>query len=104
MDNHRLGIGGGWAYDFQIMGHHLAAGIQAQLGYLMPRDVAKNFDSANPVFDEFPDSVHVQTGEVLSGSAGFQTNNPGYPGFGSAGWLYGAGFWFKTGFGPGAQD
>jgi hypothetical protein len=33
-----------------------------------------------------------------------QTNNPGHPGFGSDGWLFGAGVWLKSGFGGNEEE
>ena len=42
--------------------------------------------------DEVPDgSVFSTTGKNVPGSAGLQTNNPGWPGFSSAGWVWGGG-------------
>jgi long-chain fatty acid transport protein len=41
--------------------------------------------------DELPDnSVFASTRDPVAGAAGLQTNNPGWPGFGSEGWVYGA--------------
>ena len=60
---------------------------------LLTREVQKRADAANPVLDEVPDeAVDRVTGMPLEGAAGLQTNNPGYPGFSSGGWLAGAGF------------
>jgi len=53
--------------------------------------VTKRADAAHPVLDEFPDSVDLRTNESIAASAGLQTNNPGYPGFSSEGWLMGIG-------------
>jgi hypothetical protein len=44
------------------------------------------------VLDEFPDnSIDVRTNQPVAASAGLQTNNPGYPGFTSTGYMLGAG-------------
>ena len=40
--------------------------------------------------DEVPDdAVDGQLGDPIAGRDGLQTNNPGFPGFGSEGWLLG---------------
>ena len=42
------------------------------------------------IVDEVPDgAVASGTREAISGSRGLQTNNPGWPGFGAAGWVFG---------------
>jgi hypothetical protein len=40
------------------------------------------------VLDEVPDDAQVG-GAPLAGSEGLQTNNPGWPGFVSSGWIFG---------------
>ena len=41
---------------------------------------------------EIPDdAIDGQLGEPIPGRSGVQTNNPGFPGFGSEGWIVGAG-------------
>ncbi len=68
--------------------------------------VANSYGKGGTVVDEFPDSVSdpfnpekpAQDGDpdpVVQQSAGFQTNNPGYPGFTSSGALYNIGLWIK---------
>jgi hypothetical protein len=42
------------------------------------------------VQDEVPDNS-ILNGQPLAGAQGLQTNNPGWPGFGSQGWLLGGG-------------
>jgi hypothetical protein len=51
--------------------------------------------------DEFPSSIDGRTGVPIPQSAGLQTNNPGYPGFSSEGWLFGAGVSITARFGSG---
>ncbi len=42
------------------------------------------------ITDEVPDGSRFgSTGEAVVGSRGLQTNNPGWPGFGESGWVYG---------------
>ena len=44
------------------------------------------------ITDELPNgSVFSTTGKAVPGSAGLQTNNPGWPGFASEGWVWGVG-------------
>ena len=54
----------------------------------LERSHFKRADASNPVIDEFPDAVDVQTGEVIEESAGLQTNNPGFPGFEHGAWVF----------------
>jgi hypothetical protein len=48
------------------------------------------------VVDEFPESVDLMTGETLADAVGFQSNNPGYPGYASEGWLFTFGASIRT--------
>ena len=41
------------------------------------------------VKDEVPDDAQI-SGDPVGGASGLQTNNPGWPGFGSEGWIVGA--------------
>ncbi len=43
------------------------------------------------VIDEVPDDSIDALGQPVAGAAGLQTNNPGFPGFASDGWVFGAG-------------
>jgi hypothetical protein len=47
------------------------------------------------VADEVPDDSQV-AGEPIAGAAGLQTNNPGWPGFGSAGFVLGGGVYVSV--------
>ncbi len=86
VDNHRLAFALGW--ESRAMAHlGITAGLSAQLHWLLPRETVKDLDAANPVFDEYPDSSHIFTGDFIPESAGFQTNNPGFPGFSSDGFI-----------------
>lgn len=91
VDNDRFGIATGYTYHHKIKKYELTVGAQFQCQYLLPRSVLKSADSADPVRDEFPDSTNDDTDEFVAESAGLQTNNPGYPGFSSSGWIMGAG-------------
>jgi hypothetical protein len=58
------------------------------------------------VVDEFPDSEcdpfnpdeNCETGKTMPESVGFQTNNPGYPGYTSSGQIFSGGLWFALYF------
>jgi hypothetical protein len=47
------------------------------------------------VWDEVPDDAQI-SGEPLDGAEGLQTNNPGWPGFESGGWLLGTSVFLKV--------
>lgn len=93
VDNDRLGVGAAWDGRWQVGKRvHLTAGVNLSFQHLFPRSVRKSADAANPVIDEMTDDlVDRETGLPLDGAAGLQTNNPGYPGFSSRGWLINAG-------------
>jgi len=60
---------------------------QAQGHRLLPREDRKDPRAADPVVDELPAAVDPQ-GAPLAASEGLQTNNPGYPGYRSEGWVW----------------
>ena len=77
-------------------GRDLEAGINLFGSYLLPREVSKDPAAANPVIDEFPDdAVDITTNQPAAGALGFQTNNPGYPGWKSTGYMLGAAATFR---------
>ena len=55
---------------------------------LIGRTHTKRADVADPVVDELPDAVDVVSGAPIPESRGLQTNNPGFPGWASEGWLW----------------
>lgn len=61
--------------------------LATRLTRLMPRSHTKRADAKDPVFDEYPDSFDPKTGALIADSVGFQTNNPGFPGYASEGWI-----------------
>jgi long-chain fatty acid transport protein len=87
VDSDRLGAMIGGDVALTIGGVKLRPGVSL-MGYrLVFRHQTK--DDAR-ILDEVPDhSRFAQTGQPLNGSSGLQTNNPGWPGFGSDGWVYG---------------
>jgi long-chain fatty acid transport protein len=99
VDNDRLGFDGGADYAFSLWGTDFRVGAQLQLQRLIPRYQTKLPTPATPdgldhypalVADEVPDNSTLN-GQPLAGAQGLQTNNPGWPGFGSQGWLLGGG-------------
>ena len=87
VDNDRFGVGVGG--DVLL---HLPAvvrpGIQLFADRFIPRSNQKN---PSQLVDELPDgAVYATSLAPVPGSRGLQTNNPGWPGFSSQGWLWGA--------------
>jgi hypothetical protein len=101
VDNDRLGFNGGFEHHFQLFDSWFRAGLQLQLHRLLPRYQKKlsadgsegEAEDAVLVIDEVPDDAvdRSERGEPAAGRKGLQTNNPGWPGFGSEGWLFGGG-------------
>jgi long-chain fatty acid transport protein len=98
VDNDRLGmhLGGNFEWPLPSLEVALRFGAQAQVHVLPERKVQKldprTTASRKPrdqlVVDEWPDdSIDISTGRVIADAAGLQTNNPGWPGFGSRGYL-----------------
>jgi len=99
VDNDRLGGGVGVDYAFTLAHTSMRIGAQALVYWLVPRHQAKLPTPDEPdglnhypalVADELPDNAEV-AGIPVAGSQGLQTNNPGWPGFGSAGAVLGGG-------------
>jgi len=94
VDNHRLAVAAGVGGVTEIFGLRVRGSFQLQAHRLFARSVSKSADAANPVVDEFPDNAvnpTVDPSAFLPEAQGLQTNNPGYPGYSSRGWLFGAG-------------
>jgi long-chain fatty acid transport protein len=85
VDNDRFGIGVGGDILLKLL--KLRPGFQVFGDRFIPRSNQKE-DAL--LVDEVPDGSTVSaTGRPVPGSQGLQTNNPGYPGFSSGGWLWG---------------
>jgi long-chain fatty acid transport protein len=96
VDNSRLVASAGIEGPVKFLGRELEAGFTLYGSYFLPRDVSKDPNAAHPVLDEFPDaSLDLNTGLPAAGAAGLQTNNPGYPGWKSSGFMVGAGATFR---------
>jgi hypothetical protein len=96
VDNSRLVASLGIEGPVRFLGKDLEAGVTLFGSVFLPRDVTKDPNAAHPVLDEYPDTaVDLRTGLPAEGTAGLQTNNPGYPGFKSTGYMVGAGATFR---------
>jgi hypothetical protein len=93
VDNPRLAVSASFETPVSLFGADFGVGAFLHGQLLVAREVSKSPSARNPVFDEVPDNlVDIVSGEPIDGAGGLQTNNPGYPGFSSGGWLAGAGF------------
>jgi hypothetical protein len=87
VDNDRVGLLVGSEYQFPVAGVSLRIGLQAQAQRLLHRYQEK--DDAL-ITDELPDDSRDSITDVpTAGAEGLQTNNPGWPGFASEGWILG---------------
>jgi hypothetical protein len=102
VDNDAFGVGAGVGYDWPIesLGVKVRIGAQAQAHLLRERHQAK-FDPTSSalagrsysqlVWDEWSDHAVDSRPQTIPAAAGLQTNNPGWPGFASSGYLWGGG-------------
>jgi hypothetical protein len=92
VDNSRVMASASIESPVKLLGRDVEAGLYLFGSIFIPRSVDKDANAAHPVVDEFPDNaVNIQTQQPEPSAAGFQTNNPGYPGFSSRGYMLGAG-------------
>ena len=95
VDNDRLGFAAGAHWRFSALGAELRAGPTLQVQRLLSRaqlkTVAPGSGNASLVVDEVPDTAVTSSGAPVANRAGLQTNNPGFPGFKSEGYLLMAG-------------
>ena len=102
VDNDVFGIGAGVGYDVPIesWGIKVRLGAQGQVHLLRERHQSK-IDPTSPaladgrysqlVLDEWSDRAVDSRPQTIPAAQGLQTNNPGWPGFASHGFLLGAG-------------
>jgi long-chain fatty acid transport protein len=104
VDNDRVGADVGVDYAFTFMHTSMRVGAQALFYWLVPRYQTKLPTPNEPdglnhypalVADELPDNA-VNNGLPVPGSQGLQTNNPGWPGFGSEGVVLGGGIYLTV--------
>ncbi len=65
----------------------LSVDFHTQFQILLEREQKKSDTASNSIVDEFPDARDIKTDEPLVESAGLQTNNPGFPGYTSSGFV-----------------
>jgi long-chain fatty acid transport protein len=89
VDNDRFGVSLGADILLDLL--KLRPGIQLFADRFIPRYNKKDDSrTVGGVIDEVPDGSTVSaTGAPVQGAQGLQTNNPGWPGFSSGGWLWG---------------
>jgi hypothetical protein len=104
VDNDRLGLDAGVDYRFTLFGTAMRIGAQLEGHRLLPRYQAKiptptsadgHDHTPTLVADEVPDDGVVGS-QAIAGRQGLQTNNPGWPGFGSDGWIVGGGVYISV--------
>ena len=97
VDNDRISGTLGGEYSVPVMGTNIRFGLQAQVHHLLWRHQQKYDTPTRPdgqvvdperVRDELPDDAQI-SGEPVPSAPGLQTNNPGWPGFSSGGWMLG---------------
>jgi long-chain fatty acid transport protein len=92
VDNARLLVSLGIEGPVKFLGKDLEAGLGLFGSFFLPREVTKDLSrpyAAGGLRDEYPDSA------ADPNSAGLQTNNPGFPGWRSTGYMVGAGATFR---------
>jgi hypothetical protein len=100
VDNDRYGFLLGASYEVPIPKYEASfkVGAQAQVHVLpahsqrkLDPSASSNVPASQRVLDEWPDNtVDVSTGQVIAEAAGLQTNNPGWPGYRSKGFITGS--------------
>jgi long-chain fatty acid transport protein len=104
VDNDRIGAALSMEYAFTIAEVDMKIGGQLQLYRLLERHVTKLAPPASPdgvnrtpqlVTDELPDDAVVGR-NAAPGRTGLQTNNPGWPGYSSLGWVTSGGLNFSV--------
>jgi long-chain fatty acid transport protein len=93
VDGHLGSASLGTSYGFLLLGARARLGVQLQAHHMLPRSVRKlEGEGEHLVRDEVPDDAVGGTPRgPIPGREGLQTNNPGFPGFASQGWLFGGG-------------
>jgi len=96
VDNDRVGMTLGGDFDFRLGGLHFRPGASVSGYALFRRYQAKN-DSL--IRDELPDDTVDRNLDPVPAARGLQTNNPGWPGFASEGWIGSANVWLTLIYG-----
>jgi hypothetical protein len=101
VDSSRVGAITGISGETVVLGASLRGGFFFQAHRLDTRSVTKIAGATNPVIDEFPDNAVDPVADPdlpLPAAQGLQSNNPGYPGFTSRGWIVAAGITAEMSF------
>jgi long-chain fatty acid transport protein len=100
VDNSRLRASLGIEGPVKFLGKDLEVGIGLFGSLLLPREATKDLNRSEAeggLRDEYPDTaIDVRTGLPAQDTAGLQTNNPGFPGWRSWGYMLGAGATFRV--------
>jgi hypothetical protein len=96
VDGDRAGAALAFEERVTVLGTRWGLGLGVGLQRILARTERKSAAAANPVMDEFPESVDLSSGKPLADAVGFQSNNPGYPGYASEGWLFTFGASIRT--------
>jgi long-chain fatty acid transport protein len=96
VDNDRISASGGADRTIKLWGSQFRVGVDLVADHLFYRHVTKFLTPAGNtrddlVQDEVPDDSVDVVGSPVAGAAGLQTNNPGFPGYASSGWILGGG-------------
>jgi hypothetical protein len=103
VDNDRVSACLGSEVGFSLLGTPAHVGLLLQSHRLLPEHHAKlptptraSGENVAPelVKDEVPDDAQL-SGEPLDGAEGLQTNNPGWPGYGSEGWVFASALYLR---------
>lgn len=104
VDNDRVTGSLGAEYGFRLFGKDVSVGAQLQVHRLVPRYQSKLRTPTSPdgkniaperVKDELPDDAQ-KSGDPVAGARGLQTNNPGWPGYASGGWITGGSLYLSV--------
>ena len=87
VDNSRIGSSLGLTQTWKIGKQSLSVTLSTSVQILLERSHFKREDDHQPVVDEVPESVDLNTRETIADSIGLQTNNPGFPGYSSDGFF-----------------
>jgi len=90
VDNDRVGAALGVDYETRLFSRRFRFGIGGQAQRLIARHQAKQ-DAL--MVDEVPDGALDRNLQPVASARGLQTNNPGWPGFASDGWILGTSIW-----------
>lgn len=104
VDNDRVSGALGSELGFQLFEVDMQIGLNLQAHHLLeqhhtklrtPTDASGANLAPELVKDEVPDDAEI-SGDPVVGREGLQTNNPGFPGFGSEGWIFAGSLYLRV--------